>query len=188
MIVNINKILLDNFQNIKQFSSENIKNIIKEIDIENAIKLKNINRIINYIIVIYAINTKHTALDKLKKDKIFSLNINSKNKEKIKIIDFLLKNQTQLEIRKEDITYFESKRNLFLASEDIYTISQKIRKEVKEYGNTFVRDILFYNDMYFYQILKQKITPTITVESLSEICSYLIYLFAQINKEHIISE
>lgn len=188
MIVNINKILLDNFQNIKQFSSENIKNIIKEIDIENAIKLKNTNRIINYIIVIYAINTKHTALDKLKKDKIFSLNINSKNKEKIKIIDFLLKNQTQLEIRKEDITYFESKRNLFLASEDIYTISQKIRKEVKEYGNTFVRDILFYNDMYFYQILKQKITPTITVESLSEICSYLIYLFAQINKEHIISE
>ncbi len=80
---NINKILLYDFQNIKQLSSENIKSIIKKIDIENAIKLKNTNRIINYIIVMYATDTENKALDKLKKERIFSFNINSKNKEKI---------------------------------------------------------------------------------------------------------
>lgn len=127
------------------------------------------------------------ALSELKKDKIFSLDINSKNREIIKLIDFLLKNDQNLELTQKDINYFQSKKNLSLISEDIYKVLQEIRKEIKNYGNSFIRDILFVVDMHFYRTIKGMNSLNIPIETLSEICSFLIYLFAQINKEHIIS-
>lgn len=74
-----------------------------------------------------------------------------------------------------------------MISEDIYKVSQEIRKEIKNYGNSFIRDILFVVDMHFYRTMKGINSLNIPIETLSEICSFLIYLFVQINKEHIIS-
>lgn len=188
--LDINKNLIDDFQNIKQntekLTKSQKKNILKTIDIKNAIKTKNKIHIINYIIIVYA-QYNDEALSKLKKDKVFSLDINSKNREIIKLIDFLLKNDQNLELTQKDINYFQSKKNLSLISEDIYKVSQEIRKEIKNYGNSFIRDILFVVDMHFYRTMKGINSLNIPIETLSEICSFLIYLFVQINKEHIIS-
>lgn len=188
--LDINKNLIDDFQNIKQntekLTKSQKKNILKTIDIKNAIKTKNKIHIINYIIIVYA-QYNDEALSKLKKDKVFSLDINSKNREIIKLIDFLLKNDQNLELTQKDINYFQSKKNLSLISEDIYKVSQEIRKEIKNYGNSFIRDILFVVDMHFYRTMKGMNSLNIPIETLSEICSFLIYLFVQINKEHIIS-
>lgn len=188
--LDINKNLIDDFQNIKQntekLTKSQKKNILKTIDIKNAIKTKNKIHIINYIVIVYA-QYNDEALSELKKDKVFSLDINSKNREIIKLIDFLLKNDQNLELTQKDINYFQSKKNLSLISEDIYKVSQEIRKEIKNYGNSFIRDILFVVDMHFYRTMKGINSLNIPIETLSEICSFLIYLFVQINKEHIIS-
>ncbi len=189
--LDINKNLIDDFQNIKQYTEKltksQKKNILKTIDIKNAIKTKNKIHIINYIIIVYA-QYNDEALSELRKDKIFSLDINSKNREVVKIIDFLLKNSKKLEFSYEDINYFQSKKNLSLISENIYKVTQEIRKEIKNYGNSFIRDILFVVDMHFYRTMKGVESLNITIETLSEICSYLIFLHAQIHKEHMISE
>ena len=42
--------------------------------------------------------------------------------------------------------------------------------------------------MHFYKISKGIKSHDIPIETLSEICSFLIYLFSQINKEHKISQ
>jgi hypothetical protein len=155
--LDINKNLIDDFQNIKQYTEKltksQKKNILKTIDIKNAIKTKNKIHIINYIVIVYA-QYNDEALSELKKDKVFSLDINSKNREIIKLIDFLLKNDQNLELTQKDINYFQSKKNLSLISEDIYKVSQEIRKEIKNYGNSFIRDILFVVDMHFYRTMK----------------------------------
>ncbi len=183
----INQNLIDYFQNIKQSLESNRKDIVKSIDIKNAIKTKNKTLIINYIIFLYAKNSKK-ALSKLKQEKVFFLDINSKNRIIIEIIEFLLKNSKKLELTEKDIIYFESKKNLSLISEDIYTVLQQIKKEIKNYGDSFIRDILFVVDMHFYKISKGIKSHDIPIETLSEICSFLIYLFSQINKEHKISQ
>lgn len=185
--LDINKNLIDDFQNIKGLTKSQKKDILKTIDIKNAIKTKNKIHTINYIIVVYAKNSNE-ALSQLKREKIFSFDINSKNREVIKIIDFLLKSSKKLEFTYEDINYFQSKKNLSLISENIYKVSQEIRKEIKNYGNSFIRDILFIVDMHFYKTMKGIESLNIPIETLSEICSYLIFLHAQINEEHIISE
>jgi len=185
--LDINKNLIDNFQYIKELAKSQKKNILKTIDIKNAIKTKNKIHTINYIIVMYA-KSSNRALIQLKREKVFSLDINSKNREVIKRINFLLKNSKKLELTKEDINYFQSKKNLSLISESIYQVSQEIRKEIKNYGNSFIRDVLFIVDMHFYKTMKGIKSLNIPIETLSEICSYLIFLHAQINKEHIISE
>ena len=87
----INQNLIDYFQNIKQSLESNRKDIVKSIDIKNAIKTKNKTLIINYIIFLYAKNSKK-ALSKLKQEKVFFFDINSKNRIIIEIIEFLLKN------------------------------------------------------------------------------------------------
>lgn len=183
----INQNLIDYFQNIKQSLESNRKDIVKSIDIKNAIKTKNKTLIINYIIFLYAKNSEK-ALSKLKQEKVFFLDINSKNRIIIEIIEFLLKNSKKLELTEKDIIYFESKKNLSLISEDIYTVLQQIKKEIKNYGDSFIRDILFVVDMHFYKISKGIKSIDIAIETLSEICSFLIYLFSQINKEHKISQ
>lgn len=66
----INQNLIDYFQNIKQSLESNRKDIVKSIDIKNAIKTKNKTLIINYIIFLYAKNSKK-ALSKLKQEKVF---------------------------------------------------------------------------------------------------------------------
>ena len=77
--LDINKNLIDDFQNIKQYTEKltksQKKNILKTIDIKNAIKTKNKIHIINYIIIVYA-QYNDEALSELKKDKIFSLEKN----------------------------------------------------------------------------------------------------------------
>lgn len=186
MGLDISKNLIDDFQHIKQLLESQKKDILKTIDIKNALKTKNEIYIINYIIIVYAKNSDK-ALSQLKREKVFSLDINSKNREVVKIIDFLLKNDKKLEFTNEDINYFQSKKNLSLISENIYKVSQEIRKEIKNYGNSFIRDILFVVDMHFYRTMKGKESLNLSIETLSEVCSFLIYLFAQINKEHIIS-
>ncbi len=185
--LDINKNLIDAFQNIKQLSETQQKDILKLIDIKNAIKTKNKIHIINYVIFEYAKNSNE-ALSLLKKEKVFFLDINSKNKDIIEILEFLLKNSKNLEFTEKDIIYFQSKKNLSLISEDIYNVLQQIRKEIKNYGDSFIRDILFVVDMHFYKIVKGVKSIDISIETLSEICSYLIYLFSQINKEHKISQ
>lgn len=185
--LNINKNLIDDFQNIKKLTKSQQNDILKTLNIKNSIKTKNKTHTINYIIVVYA-KSSNEALKQLTREKVFSLDINSKNREIIEIIDFLLKNSKQLEFTHEDINYFQSKKNLSLISENIYKVSQEIRKEIKNYGNSFIRDILFVVDMHFYRTRKGIESLNIPIETLSEICSYLIYLHAQINKEHIISE
>jgi hypothetical protein len=100
----------------------------------------------------------------------------------------LLKNSKKLEFTNKDINYFQSKKNLSLVSEDIYKVSQQIRKEIKGYGNSFIRDILFVVDMHFYRTMKGIDSLNIPIETLSEMCSFLIYLNTQINKGHTISE
>ncbi|MDN5105043.1 hypothetical protein O8C79_07060 [Aliarcobacter butzleri] len=185
--LDINKNLIDAFQNIKQLSETQQKDILKSIDIKNAIKTKNKIHIINYVIFEYAKNSNE-ALSLLKKGKVFFLDINSKNKDIIEILEFLLKNSKNLEFTEKDIIYFQSKKNLSLISEDIYNVLQQIRKEIKNYGDSFIRDILFIVDMHFYKIAKGVKSIDISIETLSEICSYLIYLFSQINKEHEISQ
>ena len=181
--LDINKNLIDDFQNIKQLTESEQKAILKTIDI----KTKNKIHTINYIIIMYA-KSGNEALKRLKRKKVFSLDINSKNTEVIKRIDFLLKNSEKLEFTKKDINYFQSKKNLSLISESIYKTSQEIRKEIKNYGNSFIRDILFVVDMHFYRTMKGIESLNIPIETLSEICSSLIFLHTQINKEHIISE
>jgi hypothetical protein len=185
--LDINKNLIDDFQNIKQLAKSQQKDILKTIDIKDAIKTKNKTHTINYIIVVYA-KSSNKALIQLQREKVFSLDINSKNKEIIKIIDFLLKNSKKLEFTNKDINYFQSKKNLSLVSEDIYKVSQQIRKEIKGYGNSFIRDILFVVDMHFYRTMKGIDSLNIPIETLSEMCSFLIYLNTQINKGHTISE
>jgi hypothetical protein len=181
--LDINKNLIDDFQNIKQLTKAEQKTILKTINIKNKNKIHTIN----YIIIVYA-KSSNEALKRLKREKVFSLDINSKNRELIKIIDFLLKNSKKLEFTYEDINYFQSKKNLSLISENIYKVTQEIRKEIKNYGNSFIRDILFVVDMHFYRTMKGVESLDISIETLSEICSYLIFLHVQINKEHIISE
>jgi hypothetical protein len=185
--LNINKNLIDDFQNIKQCSELQREDILKTIDIKNAIKTKNKTHIINYIILEYVKNCNE-ALSRLKKEKVFFLDINSKNREVIKVLEFLLKNSEKLEFTAEDISYFQSKKNLSLISEDIYNVFQQIRKEIKNYGDSFIRDTLFVVDMHFYKIMKGIKSLDIPIETLSEICSFLIYLFSQINKKHRISK
>ena len=141
-VLDIDKNLLNDFYHIKQLSKQKQKAIIKKIDITNALKNKNYIHIVNYILIIYAIKNAK-ALTQLKRENIFLLNINSKNQLIIKIINYLLKNFSLLELNQKDIKYLHSKKNLALISEDIYDVSQKIRKEIKNYGNSFTRDILF---------------------------------------------
>ena len=64
----INQNLIDYFQNIKQSLESNRKDIVKSIDIKNAIKTKNKTLIINYIIFLYAKNSKNFEME-VKKQK-----------------------------------------------------------------------------------------------------------------------
>ena len=146
--LDINKNLIEDFQNIKQYTEKltksQKKNILKTIDIKNAIKTKNKIHIINYIVIVYA-QYNDEALSELKKDKVFSLDINSKNREIIKLIDFLLKNDQNLELTQKDINYFQSKKNLSLISEDIYKVSQEIRKEINKIQNLMSSSVRTFN-------------------------------------------
>jgi hypothetical protein len=185
--IDINSNFIDIMDSLYTLSKKELQNIIKQIDIQTAKKDKNKTYIINYIIIMYIKDNKK-ALSTIKREKIFSLDINSKNKFTINILDFILKNNNLVELVQNDIEYFQSKKNLSLVSEYIYEISQEIRKKIKNYGKSFVRDILYITDMHFYKTMHNIASISIPFQTLSEIASFLIYLYSSINKEHIISQ
>ena len=187
MPIDINSNFINKMDYLYALSKKELQIIIKKIDVSIALKNNNRTHIINYIIATY-IKDKEKALSNIKREKIFLLDINSKNKFIIKILNFLLKNNNILELIQNDIEYFQSKKNLSLVSEDIYEVSQKIRKEIKDYGKSFVRDILYVTDMHFYKTINNIKSISIPLETLSEIASFLIYIYSKINKEHTISE
>lgn len=187
MPIDINSNFINKIDYLYALSEKELQIIIKEIDVSVALKNNNRTHIINYIIATY-IDDQEKALNNIKRKKVFLLDINSKNKFKIKILSFLLKNDKILQLIQNDIEYFQSKKNLSLISENIYEVSQKIRKKVKDYGQSLVRDILYVTDMHFYKTMHNIKSIDIPLETLSEISSFLIYLYSIINKEHIISK
>lgn len=190
--MNLDNNLFEKLDILKKLSTTECKNLLSQINIEQSLKQKNKNRVLNYILINY-IKSKENTLDNLKREKIFSLNIYSKNKFIIKILDFLLKEAKNLEYIKLDFAYFTSKRNFAYFSEDIFLISQNIRKIIKQSDSGFVRSLLFLVDKSFFEVMNHKTTNThlnsiLEIQTISEVCSFLIFQYAQIHKIHTISE
>jgi hypothetical protein len=186
-ILDINQNLF-NVDNIEQLTKTSCNELLEQINLEDAINNKNKILILNYILLTY-IKKENKALSVLKREKLFLLNIDSKNKLLIKILDFLLANCDAFSLISADKKYFESKRNLAYLSDDIYILSSEIRKIIKNYGKTFIRDILYIADFLAYKKMSNiESASGITNEILTEACSFLIYLYLKINNEHNISQ
>lgn len=184
--LNLNKNLINDYDEVKKLTKKQCKTILLEINIAEDLEKENYNQVINYILIKY-IEKKEEALESLKRKKLFSLDINSKNQFKIRLLDFLLKNKNKISLYQVDINYYQSKRNLAFASKDIYHISEKIKQKIKGYGQTLVRDLLYITDMGFHKGIEKNELFDIGVEDLSECCSFLIQLDYKINSRHIIS-
>jgi hypothetical protein len=178
--------LSNKYDDIKKLSKQKCQDLLDNIDIKEAIKNQNKMLVLNYISINYAINS-NKALEQLNRNNVLKLGIDSKNKFVINILDFLLKKCQTKDIKK-DIAYFQSKRNLAYLSEDIYNLSQVIRKEIKNSNHSLLRNLLFIVDKNFFTRNEYGEVLDISVEDLSEICSTLIYLYFQIHGENIISE